>query len=171
MSSSHRVVLDRAVLATEVVGSGEPVVFLHAAICDRRMWRAQLIGVGARNKAIAYDRRGFGETSADREDFSAVADLMAVIDAMADGKPAILVACSDGGQIALDAALRHPSFVRALARFLDMNGLALRSPPIGANLDVAPAFHRLAEISVPTLVMSGDLDLLNIQERSRHVAA
>jgi pimeloyl-ACP methyl ester carboxylesterase len=189
--------------------------------------------IGAHNKAIAYDRRGFGETSADREDFSAVAELMAVIDAMADGKPAILVACSEGGRIALDAALRHPSFIRALvlispsvtgapapiyppdinnlmaeikaaqeagdldrvnaikARlfldgprspegrvtgqvrelFLDMNGIALRSPPIGANLDVASAFHRLGEISVPTLVMSGDLDFLNIQERSRHVAA
>jgi pimeloyl-ACP methyl ester carboxylesterase len=233
MNSSYRVVLDRAVLAADVVGSGEPVIFLHAAICDRRMWRAQLDGVGAHNKAIAYDRRGFGETSADREDFSAVADLMAVIDAMADGKPAILVACSDGGRVALDAALRHPSFIRALvlispsvtgapapiyppeiknlmaqikdaqeagdlkrvnaikARlfldgprspegrvtgqvrqlFLDMNGIALRSPPVGANLDVAPAFHRLGEISAPTLVMSGDLDFLNIQHRSRHVAA
>lgn len=48
------------------------------------MWHAQLDGIGADNRAIAYDRRGFGETRAEKESFSAVADLMAVIDATAD---------------------------------------------------------------------------------------
>ncbi|HWK44059.1 MAG TPA: alpha/beta hydrolase [Stellaceae bacterium] len=232
MSSDHRIAAGRATLAVEVVGRGDPIVFLHAAICDSRMWRAQLDGVGANNKAIAYDRRGFGETRAEKEDFSAVADLMAVIDATANGTPAILVGCSEGGRIALDAALRHPSHVRALflispsvsgapeaiyppeikglmaqlkdaqevgdldrvnaikarlfldgplapegrvvgeARrlFLEMNGIALRSPPIGANLDVAPAFPRLGEIAAPSLVICGDLEFPHIQERSRHIA-
>jgi pimeloyl-ACP methyl ester carboxylesterase len=233
MRSNHRIVSGRATLAAEVVGSGDPVVFLHAAVADRRMWRAQLDGVGANNKAIAYDRRGFGETRAEKEDFSAVADLMAVIDATAKGAPAILVGCSQGGRVALDAALRHPSSVRALvliapnvagapaaiyppdiaglmarlreaeeigdldrvnamkarlfldgplqpegrvkgqARelFLDMNAIALRSPPTGADLDVAPAFHRLGEITAPSLVIQGDLDLPHVQDRSRHIAA
>ncbi len=36
---------------------------------------------------------------------SAVADLMAVIDSVAGGAPAVLVGCSQGGRIALDAAL------------------------------------------------------------------
>lgn len=232
MSSHHRIVSGRATLAAEVVGSGDPIVFLHAGVCDSRMWRAQLDGVGAHNKAIAYDRRGFGETRADKEDFSAVADLMAVIDALADGEPVILVGCSQGGGVALDAALRHPSCVRALiliapnvtgapeaiyppdikglmaqlkdaqelgdldrvnairarllldgplapegrvagqARqlFLDMNAIVLRSPPSGANLDVAPAFPRLNEISAPSLVMWGDLEFPHIQERCRHIA-
>ncbi len=232
MSSNHRVVSGRAMLAADVVGSGDPVVFLHAGVCDRRMWRAQLDGIGTHNKAIAYDRRGFGETRAEKEDFSAVADLMAVIDALAGGEPVILVGCSQGGGVALDAALRHPSHVRALvliapnvtgapeanyppaikgvmaelndaqargdldrvnairahllldgplapegrvngqARqlFLDMNAIVLRSPPSGANLDVAPAYHRLGEISAPSLVMWGDLEFPHIQERSRFIA-
>jgi pimeloyl-ACP methyl ester carboxylesterase len=232
MTSHHRIASGRATLAAEVIGGGDPVVFLHAGVCDSRMWRAQLDGVGANNKAIAYDRRGFGETRAETEDFSAVADLIAVIDAMANGTPAILVGCSQGGRIALDAALRRPSSVRALvliapsvtgapeasyppeikglmaqlkeaeqvgdldqvnaikarlwldgplqpegrvtgqARrlFLDMNAIALRSPPIGADLDVAPAFHRLGEISAPSLVISGDLDFPHIQERCHHIA-
>ncbi len=67
------------------------------------MWRAQLDGVGAGNLAIAYDRRGCGETRAETEDFSAVADLMAVVNATANGKPSILVGCSGGGRIAIDA--------------------------------------------------------------------
>lgn len=232
MSSRHRITSGRATLAVDVVGSGDPVIFLHAGVCDSRMWRAQLDGVGANNKAIAYDRRGFGETRAEAEDFSAVADLMTVIDAVANGAPAILVGCSQGGRIALDAALRHPSHVRALvliapsvagapeaiyppeikgllaqlkeaeeagdldrvnaiearlwldgplapearimgqARqlFLDMNAIPLRSPPTGSNLDVAPAFHQLSEISAPSIVIWGDLDFPHIQERSRHVA-
>jgi pimeloyl-ACP methyl ester carboxylesterase len=232
MSSNFRVASGRAMLAAKVVGNGDSVVFLHARVADSRMWHDQLDGVGAHNKAIAYDRRGFGETRADEDDFSAVADLMAVIDAMAHGKPVILVGYSQGGGIVLDAALRHPSRVRALvliapnvtgapdaigspeieglrmqlkqaekigdidraiairtrlsldgplepegrvtgqARqlFLDMNSVALRSAPIGANLDAAPAYDRLAEILVPSLVICGDLDLPGIQERSRYVA-
>lgn len=98
-------------LATEVVGSGTPMVFLHANVCDKRMWRAQLNGMGASHKAVAYDRRG---TRVEPEDFSALADLVAVLEATADGKPAVLVGCSLGGRIALDAAIRHPSRVRAL---------------------------------------------------------
>jgi len=54
--------------------------------------------------------------------------------------------------------------------FLDMNRIVLRSPPVGSNLDVAPAFHRLSEISAPSLVIWGDLDFPHVQERSRHVA-
>ncbi|AMP00785.1 alpha/beta hydrolase fold family protein [Collimonas arenae] len=114
MSANHRIVSGRATLAIEVIGIGEPVVFLHANVCDSRMWRGQMDGVATDHKAIAYDRRGFGETRYEEEHFSAVADLKAVIDAMADGGPAVLVGCSLGGQIALDFALQYPSRVRAL---------------------------------------------------------
>ncbi|MFL9864404.1 alpha/beta hydrolase [Paraburkholderia fungorum] len=232
MTSNFRITSGRATLVATVVGHGDPVVFLHARVADSRMWHAQLDGVGAHNKAIAYDRRGFGETRADAEDFSAVADLMAVIDTVANDESVILVGCSQGGGIVLDAALRHPSRVRALvliapnvtgapeatclpeiealrmqlkeaerigdidraitirtrlsldgpleregrvtgqARqlFVEMNSVALRSAPTGTNLDAAPAYHRLGEISVPSLVICGDLDLPSTQERSRYIA-
>jgi pimeloyl-ACP methyl ester carboxylesterase len=114
MASHLQIASGRATLAAEGVGNGDSVVFLHANVGDRRMWRAQLDALGAANKAIAYDRRGFGEARAEPEDFSAVADLMAVLNATAGGRPAILVGCSQGGRIAIDAALRHPNSVRAL---------------------------------------------------------
>lgn len=207
------IVSGRAKLATEVLGCGPAVVFLHANVCDRRMWRIQLNALGATHKAVAYDRRGFGETLAEPQDFSALADLGAVLASTAGGDPAVLVGSSLGGRIAIDAALRHPSWVRALvliapnvpgatnpsypveiqklmsrsreveasgdlerlnlirARllldgslaaegrvtgpvrelFLEMNGTALRSPPIGSDVDVQPLFHRLPEITLPTL--------------------
>ena len=73
----------------------------------------------------------------------------------------------------LDGPLQPEGRVTGEARrlFLDMNAIALRSPPIGSNLDVAPTFHRLGEISAPSLVIWGDLDFPHIQERCRHVAA
>jgi pimeloyl-ACP methyl ester carboxylesterase len=232
MTNRFHVRSGRAALATEVVGSGAPIVFLHARVADRRMWGHQMRETGTSLQAIAYDRRGFGETAAEAEDHSAVGDLIAVIRSVTNGSPAILVACSQGGGIALDAALRHPSHVRALvlvapsvtgapnmihaarvddliarlavaeansqideavairaslwldgplqhegrvkgeARelFDEMNAVALGLPPVGMNTDAPIAYGRLEEISVPALVMCGELDLPGIQERSRYVA-
>ena len=114
MNSDHRIASGLATLAANVVGTGAPVVFLHANVADNRMWRAQMAGVGENNLAIAYDRRSFGETHAGTEDFSEVADLLAVMGALTDGAPAILVGCSQGGRIAVDAALRYPSRIVGL---------------------------------------------------------
>lgn len=104
----------KAKLATTIAGTGEPVVFLHANVCDKQMWKDQILAIGSSHKTIAYDRRGFGLTEAAPESFSGLTDLLAVLDAVADDKPAILVGCSLGGRIALDAALQHQSRVRAL---------------------------------------------------------
>lgn len=114
MSIYHQVKSSCATLAADILGDGDPIVFLHAAVTDRRMWRAEMKGIATTNKAIAYDRRGFGETDASQEDFSSVADLMAILDAQANGVPAILVGCSQGGRIVIDAALTHPERVRGL---------------------------------------------------------
>lgn len=115
MPTRFQVASGRAVLAAEVNGQGAPVVFLHANVCDSRMWQAQLARVSDTHRAIAYDRRGFGQTLGAAEPHSSVADLMAVIDLLAGDMPVILVACSRGGRIALDATLRHPDRVRGLA--------------------------------------------------------
>ena len=85
-------------------GPGHPIVFLHAGVCDRRMWHA-VAPRYARGRTIAYDRRGYGLTRADPEDHAQVADLLAVLDALTDGEPAILVGASAGGRVALDMAL------------------------------------------------------------------
>ena len=110
------VVSGNAELAAEVQGTGVPVVFLHAGVADRRMWRADLTALTTvgRYRGVAYDRRGFGESLHADERYSHVADLAAVLDATAGGAPAVLVGCSQGGRIAIDAALAMPERVRAL---------------------------------------------------------
>ena len=71
----------RAMLAVESAGDGPPVVLLHAGVADRRMWRAQAVALtGAGFRAVAYDRRGFGETLHADEEYSHVGDLVAVLD-------------------------------------------------------------------------------------------
>ncbi|MBB1626458.1 alpha/beta fold hydrolase [Achromobacter sp. UMC71] len=154
MHSRFEIACGRAVLAADAVGSGDPVVFLHASICDRRMWRPQLESLGAAGcQAIAYDRRGFGDTRGQAEDHSAVADLMAVIDTVADGKPAILVGCSQGARIAMDAALMHPAAVR---------GLVLISPTVAGSPEVAlPPTMQALMAPLKAVEAAGDLDGVN----------
>jgi pimeloyl-ACP methyl ester carboxylesterase len=114
MRTDFTVMAGRAALATESDGTGPAVVFLHAGVADRRMWRPLAGALGSSCRLVAYDRRGFGETPAVDEARSQVDDLVAVMDHPAAGSPAILVGCSQGGRIAIDAALEVPSRVRAL---------------------------------------------------------
>lgn len=128
----------RATLAVETAGTGKPVVFLHAGVADRRMWHAEMIALATTgaHRAVAYDRRGFGDTLHADEDYSHVGDLRAVLDALAPGERAVLVGCSQGGRVALDAALAHPALVR---------GLVLVAPAIGGAPEVEafpPALER-----------------------------
>ncbi|XXX82420.1 alpha/beta hydrolase [Sorangium sp. So ce134] len=104
-------------LAYAEQGQGTPVVFLHGAGSDHRMWDRHLAIVGQRHRAIAYSQRYFGtgawgsswpplgvQTHAD--------DLVALLRAL-DAGPAHLVAWSYAGHVALTAALGHPELVRS----------------------------------------------------------
>ncbi|HYI00626.1 alpha/beta fold hydrolase [Hyalangium sp.] len=113
MNSTSSIVSGLAHLRVSDVGRGEPVVCLHAGVADRRMWAPQQHALQHRYRLIAYDRRGFGETRYEPERFSHVADLMAVLDGLRLDS-AVLMGCSMGGGLAIDAALAHPKRVRAL---------------------------------------------------------
>jgi pimeloyl-ACP methyl ester carboxylesterase len=73
----------------------------------------------------------------------------------------------------LDGPLAPEGRVGGAARalFLDMNGRALRHPPLTRERPCADALGRLGDIAVPVLVLSGGLDFPHVQERSRAIAA
>lgn len=153
MNETLKVASGAATIAAETAGSGVPVVFLHANICDRRMWHAQVDASGTDYQAISYDRRGFGQTQAQAESYSAVADLFAVVDATAGPAPVILVGCSQGANIALNAALTRPEQVR---------GLVLISPTVnGAPVAVYTPKLQAMVTRQQQAEASKDLDRLN----------
>jgi pimeloyl-ACP methyl ester carboxylesterase len=94
-------------------GKGSAVVFLHAGVCDKRMWRDQMTAFADRYRVVAYDRRGFGETRYQEETFSHMNDLRAVLDELKI-EQACLVGCSQGGRFSVDFALAHPKRVSKL---------------------------------------------------------
>ena len=104
MNETFTVVANGARLAGESAGTGSPVVFLHAGVADRRMWRTEMDRLKKTHRVIAYDRRGFGETESAPLPFSHVDDLEAVLDQLGC-ETATLVGCSQGGRISIDLAL------------------------------------------------------------------
>ncbi|HTN62965.1 MAG TPA: alpha/beta hydrolase [Devosia sp.] len=141
-----------AVLKGIEAGEGVPVVFLHAGVCDKRMWLSQMEAVSAVGfHAIAYDRRGYGETVAADAPFSHLADLVALLDEL-DIHAAVLVGCSMGGGLAVDFALAFPGRVI---------GLALLATSIsGAPWDATQAEQQL-EMAEEDAWERGDRDMLN----------
>ena len=156
MTSGFRVSSGRANLAGVEAGDGPAVVFLHAGVADRRMWRDQMDHLAENHRVIAYDRRGFGETRYRAEAFSHVGDLLALLDHLAIGQ-AVLVGCSQGGRVAIDFALTHPGRV---------SGLFLVAPAItGApsNQDFPPAVEAVLEL-LQEAEEEEDLDRINLLE-------
>jgi pimeloyl-ACP methyl ester carboxylesterase len=100
----------------ERVGEGPPLVFVHGAAFDSRMWRPQVAALADEFTAIAWDEPGAGRSSDVPADF-ALADyamcLAALIGAL-DLGPAHVAGLSWGGTVALELYRHHPELVATL---------------------------------------------------------
>jgi len=95
-------------------GAGPPIVLLHAGIANLRAWDAMTPAlVAAGHRVVRYDQRGFGETVTEDVPFSNRADVVALLDALAIGRAA-LVGNSRGGTVAFDTAIEFPDRVAAV---------------------------------------------------------
>jgi pimeloyl-ACP methyl ester carboxylesterase len=117
----------QAQLAFDVTNaSARPrVLLLHAGVTDRRSWTPLVAALGSGVATIAFDRRGYGETTYEPEPFSHVDDALAVLDAAGADAPVVVVGASMGGRLALDLTLEHPERVGALV----LIGSAVRGEP------------------------------------------
>lgn len=103
-------------IAYERIGEGAPLVFVHGAAEDHRVWQPQLAGLADEFTVAAWNQPGAGRTSDVPADFS-LADyahcLAAVIEALALG-PAHVAGLSWGGTVALELYRHHPELVATL---------------------------------------------------------
>lgn len=137
---------DGARLHWDSAGTGPSLVLLHAGIADRRMWDPQVAAFGGTHRVIRYDLRGFGETAVPAAAFAHTDDLRAVLRAL-DAAPAVLVGCSFGARVAIDAVLETPEIARALVLIAP----ALSGWAFGAALDAVDA-------EIEAAFEAGDLD-------------
>jgi pimeloyl-ACP methyl ester carboxylesterase len=232
MTEAFHITIGNARLAGVQAGEGKAIIFLHAGVVDKRMWTQQVNALSNSYHAVAYDRRGFGETYTPNEAFSHVEDLRHILENFGIAK-AVLVGCSQGGRVALDFALQYPRQVRALVLiapavsgaptpesfppfiqeklealeqaeeakdsdlvnrieanlwldgplsqegrvsgemrelFLDMNGIALRHPELSEEISPPATYDRVANLTMPTLLLWGELDFPHVKERCRYIA-
>ncbi|WP_051781863.1 MULTISPECIES: alpha/beta fold hydrolase [unclassified Streptomyces] len=95
-------------------GAGSPVVLLHGAGMDARLWDAVVPDLARHHDVVRYDARGLGRSGPPDRPFDDVEDLRAVLDHFGLDRPA-MVGLSMGGETALDFALAHPDRVASLA--------------------------------------------------------
>jgi pimeloyl-ACP methyl ester carboxylesterase len=97
----------------EVIGDGQPLIFLHSGLTNSQMWDAQWEVMAQHHRVIRYDLRGFGWSRMPPGPFSPREDLYQLLRFLGI-EQASLVGASMGGQLAIDFALEHPEMVAAL---------------------------------------------------------
>lgn len=97
-------------------GDGPPIVFAHGFLMDHEMFASQVADLGDVYRVITFDQRGFGRTEEDGRPFTfwdSARDVFALLDLLGIER-AVFAGMSQGGYLALRAALLHPDRVRAL---------------------------------------------------------
>jgi len=106
-------------LVVESIGAGykTPVIFIHSDMGTRDQWQSAMNFIGNKHLAIAFDRRGHGESDVPRNGDYAIdhgtEDVLAVADALRIDR-FVLVGHSGGGAIAYVCAAQHPERVAGL---------------------------------------------------------
>jgi pimeloyl-ACP methyl ester carboxylesterase len=103
-------------IAYERVGRGPPLVFVHGAAEDGRVWRPQLTALADEFTVVAWDEPGAGRSSDVPADFSLAgyaSCLAAVIEALGRG-PAHIAGVSWGSTVVQELYREHPGLVATL---------------------------------------------------------
>jgi pimeloyl-ACP methyl ester carboxylesterase len=129
-----------AILTFAQVGSGQPVVLVHGAIADLRIWNAQQGTALKAFRLVAYSRRyhypnAWDGNGSDYTEANHDRDLVALIRELGLGR-VHLVGHGTGAQIALEVARAHPELVRTLV---------LIEPQTAGVAGDRPGFAPLAE--------------------------
>jgi pimeloyl-ACP methyl ester carboxylesterase len=118
-------------VAHRSLGTGPPLVLLHGAVCDSRVWRVELQTFADQFRVVAWDAPGCGAsddppTTWRMDDF--VTSLTGLLEVLDIG-PAHVLGHSWGSTLALSLARRRPELVRSLVLVGGYAGWAGSLPP------------------------------------------
>src|SRR5262245_12214599 len=90
-------------IAFERAGDGPPLVLVHGAVSDRRVWQPQLAALADEFTVVAWDAPGCGQSDDPPESFRLpeYADVLAGLITALEMSPANVVGHSFGGALAL----------------------------------------------------------------------
>ena len=83
-------------IAYDSEGTGPDLVFPHAGIADRSMWRPQMDAFSQQFRCTAFDARGFGDSALGDQPFSRRDDLAAVLDALGASTASLIISKNRG---------------------------------------------------------------------------
>lgn len=114
---------DATVLNVEVTGppAATPIVFVHGHPISGGMWKHTARSLSDRYRCIVPDLRGHGRSDAPSEEethritmATLADDLIEVLEALGEDRPAVFVGLSMGGIILFELFRRHPDRIAAL---------------------------------------------------------
>ena len=103
-------------IAYERVGEGPPLVFVHGAASDARVWQPQLTALADEFEVVAWDEPGTGRSSDLPADFNLgdYANCLATLIKALELGPAHVAGLSWGGTVAQELYRLHPGLVATL---------------------------------------------------------
>lgn len=133
-------------IAYERVGSGPPLVFVHAAAEDSRSWQPQLTALADEFTVVAWDEPGAGRSSDLPEGYGLAdfADALATLIETLELGPAHIAGLSWGGTVVLELYRRRPDLAATLIMIDTYAGWKGSLPPDEVAARVAAARQMLA---------------------------
>jgi pimeloyl-ACP methyl ester carboxylesterase len=191
-----KVPIDGFQLYYESEGDGEPLILIPGFASGRSLWQKQVGPLARHFRVISFDPRGVAQSDkpAGTQSISLLADDVAALLTFLGIESAHVVGVSFGGFVAQEFALRHSGRLRRLVLCCTSFGGPNHVVPEPAimteimqpraagdvseemyrvQLQAAVKFNtedRLGEIRSPTLIVSGDSDVIVPVENSYNLA-
>jgi pimeloyl-ACP methyl ester carboxylesterase len=114
-------------------GEGQPILFLHNAGNDHRIWSFQLDHFAQTHRVIGVDSLGYGSSERPKIDYTLplYTEMVAAIVESLSLAPVTIVATCTGAAMALNYTLQHPENVKRLILF----HIATERTVSGGNID------------------------------------
>ena len=163
---ANSVAVEGGRLSYEVAGSGlRTIIFIHDGFTDMRVWDEIWPVLGHEYRVVRYDRRGHGRTPESSRPYSAVDDIASLVVELGIAR-AVIVAGSDGADLALGFALAHPAQVEQLVLVSPRVAGGPPSPSTDARISANNAALASGDVATSIGLWVNDRYIVNGPNRS-----